>query len=201
MAAPLTRSDFLCRIAAETAKMSYPGSMSRGKRPVVLKGTKALVESYFIRQFPMAEMWEDANRIAKTFEDWHRGQSQAIAGTIKCSVPDYHDPVAVSTKFLNTFLHQLMKYEPCRLLWRSLHLPLDQRVFKALRRLRPESLSFVQQYFSQSPYALRYDTYCSIQQCLAQYVNELNCRPGTEFRLTSRIELNWLWIDDFQHPE
>jgi hypothetical protein len=41
MTAPLTLQEFLCRIAAETARMSYLGSMSRGKRPVVFKGAKS----------------------------------------------------------------------------------------------------------------------------------------------------------------
>jgi hypothetical protein len=40
MVLPLTQQDFMAVIARETARMSYPGSMSRGAKPVVRAGTK-----------------------------------------------------------------------------------------------------------------------------------------------------------------
>jgi hypothetical protein len=192
--APLTREEFLCRIAAETARMSYPGSMSRGKHPVVRKGTKLQLEKYYLTQFPIAQVWDKPLEVVQSFDTWHETQSRTIAEWIKPSVFPSYSSIAVSTKFLNTFLHQLMKYELCRPLWKALHLPLDRRVFDALKSLRPSSLSSVHSYFQQSPYKLDYEHYVAIQQCLSNYVAELNCRPGNGMSLTSRIELNWLWI-------
>jgi len=194
MDAPLTRLDFLRRIAAETARMSYPGSMSRGIPPVVCKGAKAKLEEYFVGQFPMAQVWDRPTEVVLGFETWHKEQSEAIAVAITKYVPKERSAVAISTKFLNTFLHQLMKYEKCRPLWNSLHLPLDRRVFKALAQLRPDSLSSVHEFFSQSPYGITYIDYGTIQAALGNYLIELNARPETGMHLTSRIELNWLWI-------
>jgi hypothetical protein len=194
MPPPLTREEFLRHIAAETARMSYPGSMSRGKRPVVFGGTKAQVERYFVVQFPLAHVWDKPREIAQTFDTWHQEQSHAIAKQIEQLVASYHNSIAVGTKFLNTFLHQLMKYEPCRVLWKCLHLPLDSRVFQALAKLQPTSLSAIRHYFLQSPYTLDYTGYITIRKALNSYLDELNSRPGNGMRLTSRIELNWLWI-------
>src|SRR5262249_22494384 len=150
--APYALQDFLSRIAVETARMSYPGSMSRGQRPVVSKGAKAKLERSVAEQFPILEVWNRAGEIDHGYDAWHEQQSRAIAEWIKQSIPPDRASVVISTKFLNTFMHQLMKYEPCRVLWHQLHLPLDKIVFDALFRLRPKSLSEVHSYFSRSPY-------------------------------------------------
>src|SRR5262249_26000020 len=152
------------------------------------------LERYFTTSFPISSLWGDVDGVARDYDAWHEQQSQAIAEWIKESVPAYHSPIAVSTKFLNTFMHQLMKYEACRGLWQQLHLPLDRRVFKALGRLRPASLSAVHSCFSRSPYSLEYSEYRDIQTALWSYLDELNRRPGACMQLRSRIELNWLWI-------
>jgi hypothetical protein len=174
--------------------MSYPGSMSRGKQPVVLKDAKSRLEIYFTTRFPISSLWGDADGVARDYDAWHEQQSQAIAEWIEEFVPARHSSVAVSTKFLNTFMHQLMKYEPCRGLWQQLHLPLDRRVFKALGQFRPPSLSAVHGSFSRPPYSLDYAEYRNIQKALWLYLAELNSRPGVGMQLNSRIELNWLWI-------
>jgi hypothetical protein len=189
---PLTEEEFLSHIVRETARMSYPGSMSR--RKTVLKGTKAALECFFVDCFPIAQVWHHSTALAKSYDEWHKEQSHRVAESIKPYVPPHNNAVAVGTKFLNTFMHQLMKYEPCRGLWRSLHLPLDSRAFSRLAKLRVNSLSGVQQQFSKSPYKLEYESYIEIQQSLWEFVKELNARPGTGWHLTSRIELNWLWL-------
>jgi len=140
MQPPLTEEDFLDRIARETARMSYPGSMSRGLRPIVLKGTKAELEKFFATSFPMTDLWHQSAALSRDYDNWHEQQSFSIASAIRRYVPEYHEPVAVATKFLNTCMHQLMKYEPCRALWGQLHLPLDRRVFLALASTQTDSL-------------------------------------------------------------
>lgn len=191
---PVTRTELLERIARETARMSYPGSMSRGTTPIVLKGTKLRLEEYFSQTFPLADVWDHSPQLATAYDRWHQDRTGEIAATIRPYVPVAKDPAAIASKFLNTFMHQLMKYESCRSLWPALHLPLDRRVFAALALLNLSSLSSVRRYFSDSPYTLPYETHMEIQASLLDLIAELNCRPEAEFKLCSRIELNWLWI-------
>jgi hypothetical protein len=194
MPLPLTNTELLVLIARETARMSYPGSMSRGKKPVVRVGTKHSLEDYFATRFPMLEAWSQALNVAENFEAWHQVRVQEIASAIANNVSPHNNSSSVAAKFLNTFLHQLMKYENCRSLWPHLHLPLDRRVFGTLCRLDSQALADVLQHFKSSPYALPYITHLEIQSALYVFMQELNTRPGAEFQLRSRIELNWLWL-------
>lgn len=194
MKIPLRRSDLLRAIGIESARLSYPGSMSRGKSPVVKQGTKSIVENYFAEAFPMGEVWSSAHDIAGRYDDWHRERLAEIEEAIAKQVWAGNQPMSVAAKFLNTFMHQLMKYEPARPLFVALHLPLDSRVFAALRRERLPALSHIRNQLSESPYALRYDAHEQIQDVLTRFIDELNRRPGAEFAIRSRIELNWLWL-------
>jgi hypothetical protein len=45
---PVSESERLEAMARETARMSYPSSMSRGRRPLVKAGTKKAVEGFFV---------------------------------------------------------------------------------------------------------------------------------------------------------
>jgi hypothetical protein len=194
MTIPFTRQDHLQRIAVETAKMSYPGSMSRGIRPVVSGGTKAALQIYFEFAFPMANVWDTARTIALDYDTWHSARVDEIAHHIGPKVSAHNVPESVAAKFLNTFMHQLMKYEEARPLFACLHLPLDARVFSQLLRIRSPSLAPLRTTFECSPYSLPYNEHGVIQDALTRYLAELNARPGAGFRLNSRIELNWLWL-------
>lgn len=187
-------TELLERVSRETARMSYPGSMSRGNAPVVLKGTKAALEDFFALRFPLRDVWLSSSQVADRYEDWHYTRTEEIAKALEGSISKRTNPMAVAAKFLNTYMHQLMKYEPCRSLWPKLHLPLDARVFAALARLRSPSLSAVESLFAGSPYLLPYVAHLDIQRALWNLVQELNARPRAEFKIGSRIELNWLWI-------
>ena len=194
MEVPSTLVELLEHVARETARTSYPGSMSRGTKPVVHKGTKATLEEYFATKFPLLEVWASAPQVAGAYENWHQSKTTEISTAIETHVSNHNNPMAVAAKFLNTFMHQLMKYEACRALWPALHLPLDARVFAALARLQSPSLSGVQPLFSQSPYSLPYVAHLDIQRALSNLLQELNVRPRAEFKFGSRIELNLLWV-------
>lgn len=194
MTIPTSHTELLERIACETARMSYPGSMSRGKKPVVAKGTKAELEKYFISKFPMQEVWSSATTVAANYDAWHESKTEEIASAIQSRVSTHNNSQSVAAKFLNTFMHQLMKYEPCRPLLPVLHLPLDARVFSALSRLKPPALKLVHSKLTSSPYALPYVDHKAIQLALSSFMQELNTRPKAEFTVNSRIELNWLWL-------
>lgn len=194
MPIPITQIQLLERIARETARMSYPGSMSRGIQPVVTGGTKAKLEEYFTCQFPTNQVWASASSLVCTYDCWHKERTEEIVKKIQNHVAPRNQPAAVASKFLNTFMYQLMKYEPCRPLLPALHLPLDARVFSALRRLNAPALKSVQCSFRSSPYVLSYAQYQNIQSALFEFVKELNLRPQAEFKVKYRIELNWLWL-------
>jgi len=117
-----------------------------------------------------------------------------IAQVIKHFVSKRNEPMSVAAKFLNTFMHQLMKYDSCRPLLPVLHLPLDSRVFKTLSKVHSQSLTPVRNLLSCSPYSLPYEDHIKVQRALLDFMNELNARPKTEFKIKTRIEMNWLWV-------
>lgn len=197
MTLPKTRSQLLKRIAVETARMSYPGSMSRGKRPIVLKGTKARLEAYFGKQFPLAEIWKGALNI-RGYERWHRRRVADIAKCLAGNVRRPNKPESVAAKFLNTFMHQLMKYAECRALLPALHLPLDTRVFMELSSLASETLKSIRSLLTESsPYRLPYPRHIEVQRALKRLIAAFNRQPDAEFQIRSRVELNsLLWA----HP-
>lgn len=140
------------------------------------------------------DAWHFGRERAGRYEDWHLERVKEMARVIKIQGPGGNQPMSVAAKFLNTFMHQLMKYEPARPLFVAFHLPLDSRVFAALRRERSPALADIRDHLSKSLYALEYDAHKQIQDALTRFIDELNRRPGAEFAIRSRIELNLLWL-------
>jgi hypothetical protein len=169
--------------------------MSGGKKPIVSKGTKDVVECYFATKFPIATLWICPNDIFEKYDEWHAERCKELAKSIEPKIWTLSNkPIAVASKFLNTFMHQLMKYEAVRPLWLTLHLPLDSRVFRALKNLKSPALKAVRKELTKSPYQLSYCEYLRVQQALTSLIEELNRRTDAEFQVKSRIELNWLWV-------
>ena len=196
---PLTVKDRFRQIAIETARMSYPGSMSRGRKPVVRAGTKKRIEEFFSSdQFALSDLtlprWSPA-----AYGDWHGITTGALADRLATASyvagPD-NNPSAVAAKFLDTFMHQLMKYSEFRPVLPHLHLALDRRVLGRLKALRysPPAREISGRVGGQSPYSISYDDYRFVQGRLWELVAELNERRGMEFQISSRIELNLLWL-------
>jgi hypothetical protein len=67
----INKIEYLKKIARETARMSYPGSMGSGINQVVKKGAKKSLEEYFAGQFPISEVWDHSSKIAVQFDEWH----------------------------------------------------------------------------------------------------------------------------------
>ena len=192
---PDTQTNRLRLVSLETARMSYPSSMSRGKNPPVPangESPKKRMLAYFERRFPLQDVWDCE---VENYDVWHSERVWKLGDMLRRRdfVGPGRNSRALAAKFLNTYMHQLMKYEECRHLWPSLHLPLDQRVFVALKALKSDSLAGILELLSSSPYELRYSRHLDIQSALLQLINELNDREPMEFQITSRIELNWLW--------
>jgi hypothetical protein len=178
--------------------MSYPGRMGG----VVKAGTKKLVEEFFVHKFPIAEVWDCAPLLVQNFDEWHAERIQELGQHLDSNalVKKSSDKgEAVAAKFMNTYLHQLMKYESCRPLWEKLHLPLDRRILVALGRLKRSSksraLSSVNTILHKPPYSIPYTEYLQVQHALLGLIAELNGRPKAKVKLRSRIELNLLWAE------
>jgi hypothetical protein len=178
--------------------MSYPGSMSRGKKPVVRGKTKAWVEGYFATEFSLQELWASVDDVAKAYDGWHKAQTLKLGRYLEsqdCLGDPEKSSAAVAAKFLNTFMHQIMKYPEMQPLWAYLHLPLDSRIFGAFKSSSSPILEeIVGRQGSRSAYELSYAEYLEVQNRLMDYIGELNERPGAHFVVRSRIELNLLWL-------
>ncbi len=201
----LTKTDYLKAIARETAQMSYPGSMSRQRKgkQIVVKGTKKAVEEYFANEFQIEDLWDKKKR-QKNYDQWHKCQvkklSEKVVQKKKGNRENKDD--AISAKFLDTFMHQLMKYGQFRWLYEDLHLPLDQRVFERLAKLQvvegDESLKNLKETaknYMGRPYQIDYPNYKKIQKQLSglkSYFSKTLQNGGA--KLESRVELNCiLW--------
>ena len=169
--------------------------MSRGKSPIVKADTKKRLEKYYVSQFPIMEVWRSADSIRNRYDSWHRERASEIANAIKSQINHPNKAVAVSAKFLDTFMYQLMKHEWARPLWPALHLPLDARVFKALREMKEPTLKPAIHLLNGSPYILTYEQHQKIQETLLALLQTLaKDRTTDKVSLTSRIELNLLWL-------
>ena len=194
MIIPRDKSGLLTAFARETARVSYPGHMN----PIVKKGTKKAIECYFTSQFPMEQIWDDAATVASTYDQWHEERTGEIAKEVELfKKGESYKSKVIAAKFLNTFMHQLMKFHKCRPLFEFLHLPLDRRVFNALRS---RELSFptkqdILPIIRKAPYTISYSEYLRIQVALWSVVETINEQRNQTVDLTSRIELNsWMWV-------
>jgi hypothetical protein len=195
---PVTVHQRLEKIAVETARMSYPGGMSRGRKKVLKKEAKKKIERFFSSVFPIDALCADVDQVTLQFDIWHAEQTQALGRFLvkkDCLGNPENNPLAVAAKLLNTFMHQLMKYEGFRPLLRQLHLPLDARIFQAFAKIDSAAINRINKLVEgKAAYEITHDDYMFIQNTLWEFIGELNERPLAEFKVTSRIELNYLWL-------
>ena len=201
MNCPLTKQELLKQIALETSRMSYPGSMSCGSKQIVKATAKHELERYFANEFPISELYNNAKEISKDYDDWHKKQIIAIGDLLNDKQllgNSKNKREVVAAKFLNTFMHQLMKYEWARSLYNGLHLPLDSRVFNAFKSFRQFESASIKEINNcvgkENAYSISYEDYEFIQQKLWDLIDELNKQPKIEFQIRSRIELNYFWL-------
>jgi hypothetical protein len=201
----ISKREYLEAIARETAKMSYPGSMSRGKKPIVKAKTKEALEDYFVsKKFPIEELWDGTGGAYTNYDEWHAKQTKKISDKVvaKKLADKNREPLAVSVKFLNTFMHQLIKYKKFQKLYPFLHLPLDDKVLKRLNSklgkkkqcVFPELKELVQKYLKKKKgkkngaYCIEESDYVTIQKWLMCLLKKYQVPQG--IKLNSRIDLN-----------
>lgn len=194
------------QIVEETARMSYSNQMHGGNNQIVTAGTKNALKEYFTERFPIKELWRQ-NRISQErYDRWHRKQIEQISNEVTSEYMGnrQNNSDAISAKFLNTFMHQLIKYEQFRYLYEKLHLPLDKKVLQALSGENinvneaaveiPRDLREIARDNKDDAYAITYDNYLSIQNDLLNLKDEFNQVCPSDFKLNARIELNaFLW--------
>ncbi len=196
MAFPLTLDEYLHAVARETARLSWPGRMSA----LLEAGAKKDTEAYFTCETSVGALKNVWSQAVSAYDLWHEERVVELAKWIAKRVRTGYRAEAVAAKLVDTFMHQLVKYEECRYLWADLHLVLDCRVFASLRALARGSVALraVSSVLDQNPYRISTAQSKAVQRQLREFVGELNLRPGHEFDLDSRIQLNLLWAD--AHP-
>jgi hypothetical protein len=199
MAFPLKLDEYLYAVAKETARLSWPGRMW----PILRTGAKNNAEEYFTSDAFLTKLREIWQGRVGAYDSWHERRVPELAASIAEKVTTRnapgipYRPETVAAKLLDTFMHQLVKYPEYRFLWADLHLVLDNKVFAVLHTLARGSVALraVDDILIQNPYTISGEQYKRVQTQLREFVEELNSRPGQEFGLGSRIQLNILWAD------
>lgn len=198
-------TDWRERVCRETARMSWPNRMVGGQRsPLINNGnvtTKRLIETFFVNDFGLEDLPTE-HATQEDFDNWHwervRGLAHQLMENGRRGNPD-NNIEAISAKFVNTFFHQLMKYDDFRYLWDFLHLPLDRRVFAELKKRNFKYQNSINGIIKiircKSPYEINKKDYNDIQKSLWSLTEEMNKRDEWGRKLTSRIELNLLWVE------
>jgi hypothetical protein len=206
----MTLEEYLREVAEETAKMSYPGHFSPPLCKNAKKGPKETVQRYFtgrvfIRE--LTQLWRNRRQIPTrvAFNEWHNKRVQELGRCLRrCShMRDGYNARAAARKLIDVFMHQLMKYQRFRRLYRFLYLPLDRQVCRALRRKRREDEDYgalntdeVKELLdgNRNPYNFEHADYLRIQEALLHVVRALQRDPRLAYRasITSRVDLNAL---------
>jgi len=183
---------FLQHVVSETARMSYPGRFGGKLRA----RAKSAIQGHFEERYPVMLRAQINN-----YDRWHRNRVVCISRVIEEGnyKQDNNDTYfALSAKLLNTFMHQLIKYDRFRYLYKSLHLPLDRTVFHCLCKVENDhnELRHLRELIEPlAMYAYRFDaeTYTQIQEELWQVVNHFNTNVlPKNCQIYSRIDLNCL---------
>lgn len=202
----ITKEEFLTHIAEETTRMAAPGHFYG--HVLKNKGTKDKVTSFFVKKFPIKDLWEGTVK-PKDYQNWHKrqinGLSRVIDGHIK-QLPKKspkkppRTSFSIAAKLMDTFMHQLMKYERFRYLYKSLYLPLDREALSQLSRKTihgvevPEKLHQIASEYKSNPYSISAKKYIKIQEKLSVLLKHFNKDLPKDCRLKARIELNCiLW--------
>jgi len=193
----LSKKEYLEAIARETATMSFPRRMGG----ILEEGTKEAMEEYFVNEFPIEELWDGKGEVYKDYDGWHEEQTGKISKAVeeKLKDPKEYDADTISAKILNTFMHQLMKFERFQNLYCRLHLPLDNQVLRHLNSklgrkkhcALPQLKELIQKYLKEGTYTMDDTAYVSIQKGLWDVLEDYNHQlEGTGIKLQSRIDLN-----------
>jgi hypothetical protein len=168
----------------ETARASYPGGMSMFKTGIVIARNKQQVSDFFVSDvFFVPEV--------EAFKSHHGKLCDRLSQKINLNIGRTElKRVTVAAKFIDTFLYHLMKFEEYRKLWTVLHLIVDSRLIRKLKKYGDKSLIAFLKNYPNSPYEASYSQYLELQDYLDEYIRGLN----SPF-IKNKIELNFLWAE------
>ncbi|HCO92826.1 MAG TPA: hypothetical protein DIU00_02555 [Phycisphaerales bacterium] len=114
----INAADFLTHIARETASIAAPGSIYG--RVLVGERIKQKVTEFFTDSelFPMIDLW-NCSVNTEYYQNWHKLQVNGLSNVIGEHIKQLHNHTPrisfpIAAKLLDTFMHQLMKYERFR---------------------------------------------------------------------------------------
>ena len=144
---------------------------------------------------PLTRIWSQGIR---DYDRWHKRQTIALAEHLleHEHIPEDRHEDGIAAKFLNTYMHQLMKYGAPRYLYTRLHLTLDQKILDHLKRMRWPEAAAINNLLKKSPYKMAYSEYAKIQSAIAGFIEGKNTQLPRRMTIDSRVELNWLWAVD-----
>ncbi|HMC84314.1 MAG TPA: hypothetical protein VKI61_02270 [Chitinophagaceae bacterium] len=194
----LTLKKYLIIFAQETARMSYPGGMSRGKKQIVKEGAKKIIQ-LFLSEIDLSKFWKKKTSISQ-YKKWHSHHSNDLSRKLTGHLGNKNNNAqTVASKFLETFMQLLLRKREFESLRSVLYLPIDSVLVNKLKGKKFKN--FKSKYFedikrhlrNKTAYELDYETYVNIQHSLMPFLIDLNRALATKFKLKNRIDLNILW--------
>lgn len=195
----ITKAILLQHIAMETANMASPGHflghVLKGEDKQKKKTKKKLIDFFSVSEkFPIGNLWHGKVR-PDCYKGWHKEQIENLSCVIRGHIISLHNhqkrtAFAVAAKLLDTFMHQLMKYDRFRYLYKVLYLPLDRRALGKISQQHILGVPVCQQLldraqeYQDNPYSMPSRCYYKIQKELINLSSDCG--------LKARIELNCL---------
>jgi len=194
-----TRSSFLKGVIRESAKIGFPGRMAGGRGPLVGQIKKRTIEFFLKQTF---EDFKSGRPRPSRYRAWHEKLSNRFAnglqdGSLGVQVRKKKSPFAIGAKFVDTFIHQLIRYPEYSKLYPAIYLPLDRKVTPHLRKnltandLLPRGGRLSKCLNADKIYELEREDYYFIQAQLSELTQRIAIKIGRPNM--ARIELNILW--------
>jgi len=171
------------QIAKETAKAASPGHffghVLKGEHKKKEKTKKKLIDFFSdSKQFPIGNLWHRDLR-PDCYKGWHKEQTENLSCVIRGHIISLHNhqkrtAFAVTAKLLDIFMHQLMKYNRFRYLYKVLYLPLDSKALQSISQQNVFGVTVCQQLremaqkFQHDTYSMSSKSYYKIQKELVK---------------------------------
>lgn len=195
-------SHILIAIIEETVRMGTPGQYYG---PVVSGGgMKQDVIHCFKNEFPIDTLLNKRfteDQYKRMHKDMVEKLYRVINNNIRQLEGHNRKAFPICAKLVDTFMHQLIKYEQFRHLYKNLFLPLDGQVFKKFSHgsILDRAVEFPQEIIGiakrMGAYEISSSQYYKIQNHLLVVLTDFNTKMPKRFKLKARIQLNAvLWL-------
>lgn len=187
------REDYIRRLVVESFRMGYPAGMNRGKNPVIKGAIKDELLAHFKTKVADKVMSDVPG--PERYVLWHKKLCRSLESVFHGRLGDERKLFPITAKFIDTFMHQMMKYEDYRDLYGVIFLPLDGIVTPKLKKMfKEEGLmdNGLDTFFELGPYKIDDGVYYLVQEKLNDLATQVGARIGKSI---FRIDLNVLWAE------